>query len=211
MEMSVNHTARFWDRIAHRYAAKPVADQGAYERKLAITREYLNLESNVIELGCGTGSTAIAHAPYVRHIQATDVSSRMIEIARGKAAAARIDNVDFTFSAVNDMYVLEGSFDAVLALSLLHLLEDWRDLIAAAYRMLKPDGVLVTNTMCMADDFSWLRTVAPLGRMVGLLPHLSFFSREEMERALVSTGFRIEHGWQPAPKRGVFHVARKPL
>ena len=65
-----------------------MADQAAYERKLAITRECLNPDAQVLELGCGTGSTAIAHAPYVRHIRATDVSSRMIEIARSKAEVA---------------------------------------------------------------------------------------------------------------------------
>jgi ubiquinone/menaquinone biosynthesis C-methylase UbiE len=39
----------------------------------------------VLEFGCGTESTAIAHAPYVKHIQALDISSKMIDIAQGKA------------------------------------------------------------------------------------------------------------------------------
>ena len=60
--MSRARNARFWDRIAIRHAAKPVPDEKVYERKLAITREYLNRQ--VLALGCGTGSTAIAYAPY---------------------------------------------------------------------------------------------------------------------------------------------------
>ena len=36
----------------------------------------------VLEFGCGTGSTALTLAPNVRHIQATDVSPKMLEIAR---------------------------------------------------------------------------------------------------------------------------------
>jgi len=41
----------------------------------------------VLEFGRGTGSTAIAHALYVKHIHATDVSSKMFEITQGKADA----------------------------------------------------------------------------------------------------------------------------
>ena len=57
--------SKVWDRFAKRYAKSPVADQDAYQKKLQITREYLRPDMEVLEFGCGTGSTAIAHAPYV--------------------------------------------------------------------------------------------------------------------------------------------------
>jgi SAM-dependent methyltransferase len=79
--------ARFWDRRAEKYALRPVAGQEAYEKKLEITRSYFPRDSEVLEMGCGTGSTALVHAPYVRHILATDISPAMINIARGKAEA----------------------------------------------------------------------------------------------------------------------------
>ena len=60
---TMNPTDRFWDRIADRYAAKPVPDQAVYERKLQITRTLLHPQAEVLELGCGTGSTALALAP----------------------------------------------------------------------------------------------------------------------------------------------------
>ena len=53
----------FWDRLAKRYARMPVADQAAYETKLEKTRAFLRPDSRVLEFGCGTGSTAILHAP----------------------------------------------------------------------------------------------------------------------------------------------------
>ena len=80
---------QFWDRIAEKYARRPVADEATYERKLAVTREYLTLESVVLELGCGTGSTAIAHAPFVKQVDATDLSPAMIGIAKRKAEEPR--------------------------------------------------------------------------------------------------------------------------
>ena len=158
---TMNPTERFWDRIADRYAAKPVPDQAVYERKLEITRTLLRPEAEVLELGCGTGSTAITLAPCASHILATDVSSRMIAIARDKAAAAGIDNVDFQRRGVDEARVLDGSLDAVLAHSLLHLLEDWRGVITAAHRMLAPGGALVMTTMCLKDGYGFMRPVAP--------------------------------------------------
>ena len=72
----------FWDRIADRYSKQPIADQDAYQRKLDVTRTYFRPDMDVLELGCGTGGTAILHAPYVRHVRAVDISARMLEIAR---------------------------------------------------------------------------------------------------------------------------------
>ena len=74
--------AKFWDKIAKKYAGQPIGDEEAYQKKLEKTREYLTPETEVFELGCGTGSTALLHAPYVKHIHATDISSAMIAIAR---------------------------------------------------------------------------------------------------------------------------------
>lgn len=77
---------RFWDFIATRYARQPVPDEAVYQRKLEITRGVLEPHHEVLELGCGTGSTAIAHAPHVRQVRAVDISPRMLDIARRKAA-----------------------------------------------------------------------------------------------------------------------------
>ena len=39
----------------------------------------------VLDFGCGTGSTTISHGPFVRRIRAIDISSETIELARRKA------------------------------------------------------------------------------------------------------------------------------
>ena len=81
----MHQRSNFWDKHAERYSKRPVADEESYQKKLQVTRDYLQPGMEVLEFGCGTGSTAITHAPYVKHIEAIDVSSKMIEIAQGKA------------------------------------------------------------------------------------------------------------------------------
>ncbi len=203
-------TARFWDRIAERYARKPVADEAAYQEKLRITRDYLRPDMAVLEFGCGTGSTALAHAPYVRQILATDISAKMIEIAEAKARAAGAGNVAFRRVGIGELSVPDGSYDVVLGLSILHLLADRDAAISKVYRMLKPGGVFVSSTACLGDFLPIFRYIGPLGRVLGLLPLLSVFTVKELEASLTGAGFEIERQWQPGRRKGVFIVARRP-
>ena len=110
----MSQTAKFWDKSADRYSKAPVRDEEAYKKKLEITRSYFNPETKVFELACGTGSTAIAHSPFVKHILAIDISSRMLEIAREKADAANIDNVSFKQSTIEELEEFSDAFDGLL-------------------------------------------------------------------------------------------------
>ena len=79
----------FWDRIAPKYARKPVKDPAAYEDKLSRVRAALRPTDCILEIGCGTGSTALRLAPGVTHITATDASRGMIGIAQSKLSLER--------------------------------------------------------------------------------------------------------------------------
>ena len=203
-------SARFWDRIADRYARMPVADDAAYQRKLDITRQYLRPHMAVLEFGCGTGSTALAHAPYVRSILATDISARMLEIARAKAEARRVANVTFRRTGIDDLEAAPESFDAILGMSILHLLEDRDAAIAKVYGLLRPGGVFVSSTACLGDFMRWFGLVAPVGRALGLLPQVTVFTEKDLVAGLTAQGFRIAEQWRPGPKQAVFIVATKP-
>lgn len=67
----------FWDNSAQRYAKSRIQDEAAYRKKLEITQHYLQPDWSVLEFGCGTGSTALIHAPHVKDILATDISDNM--------------------------------------------------------------------------------------------------------------------------------------
>jgi len=205
----MNDSSRFWDKIAERYSKKPVADEAAYQKKLQVTRGYFRPDSEVFEFGCGTGSTAIAHAPYVGRIHAIDVSSKMIEIARGKADREKFDNVTFEQSTIEQTRLPDQSFNAVLGLSILHLLDDKEEAIAKVHRMLKPGGVFVTSTSCIGDTMKFFRIIAPVGKFLGLMPLVKVFTTEELVTSLTDAGFEIDYRWQPGRGKAVFIVAKK--
>jgi ubiquinone/menaquinone biosynthesis C-methylase UbiE len=205
----MDNSARFWDRIAVRYSKKPVPDEAVYQKKLKVTRRYFRPDMEVLEFGCGTGSTAIAHAPYVKHIQAIDISSKMIEIAKGKAEEKGIENVAFERAAIDDFSAPDQSLDAVLGLSILHLLEDKDAVIAKVYRMLKPGGVFVSSTACLGDTMKFFAFIAPIGKFLGLMPLVKVFTVEELKDRLTAAGFEIDYQCQPGKGKAVFIVANK--
>jgi len=207
----MSQSARFWDRVAERYARSPVADEAAYRKKLQVTQDYLRPDMEVLEFGCGTGSTALIHAPHVKHIRAIDISSKMIEIARGKADAGRVDNVTFEVSTIEAFDVADETFDAVLGLSILHLLEDKEAVIAKVHRMLKPGGVFVTSTACLGDTMKFFKLIGPIGAFLGLIPTVKVFTRQELEDSITDAGFSIDHRWQPGKGKAVFIVAKKAM
>jgi len=201
---------KFWDKIAGRYAKQPIADQASYEKKLEITRGYFHPDTQVLEFGCGTGSTAISHAPFVNHIRAIDVSEKMLEIARKRAGAAGVSNVAFERSTIEAMQAPDGSFDVVLGLSILHLLENKDAAIEKVYRMLKPGGVFITSTVCLGGSITRvIEWVAPIGRLLGLMPMVRAFTADQLEGCLTKAGYTIEHRWQPGKNKAVFIVAKK--
>ena len=206
----MSQSAAFWDRIADRYAKRPIADAAAYEKKLDITREYLRPDMEVLEFGCGTGSTAILHAPFVKHIHAIDVSARMIEFARTKAAAQRVNNITFTQSSIDEFANAHKAFHAVLGLNILHLLEDRTAVIAKTWELLKPGGVFVSSTMCLGDNMRFIKLIVPIGRRLGLMPLVKVFTADALRGELADAGFAIDYEWQPGKGTGLFIVAQKP-
>lgn len=205
----MTHSSAFWDKVAERYSKKPVVDEAAYQEKLRITRDYFRPDMEVLEIGCGTGSTAVAHAPFVKHVRATDISSRMIEIAAAKAAAQEVDNISFDVGAIDDLNIADQSVDAVLALSVLHLVEDRDEVIATVHRMLKKDGVFVTSTVCLGESMKILKFIGPIGRSLGLMPMFKVFTPQELADSLIAAGFALDYQWQPGRGKAMFIVAKK--
>jgi ubiquinone/menaquinone biosynthesis C-methylase UbiE len=203
-------SSRFWDRIAPKYSRSPIADEATYQKKLKITRELLRPDMQLLEFGCGTGSTALVHAPHVKHIRAIDISAKMIEIAKDKAGKAKVDNVTFEQATLDTIHPSPESFDMVLGLSILHLVEDRDAAIAKVAKLLKPGGHFISSTACLGDNMKIFKWIAPVGRFFGLLPILRVFTSNQLKDSLKQAGFDIESHWSPGKNKGVFIVARKP-
>jgi len=201
---------RFWDKIAVKYSKQKIADEESYRKKLEKSQSYFRPDMELLEFGCGTGGTAILHAPHVKHIRAIDISPKMIEIAEGRAAAASVDNIDFEVQTIENLDAPDQAFDAILGLSIMHLVQDKEAVLDKVLRLLKPNGVFISSTVCMGDMARVFRYVIPLMQFFGRAPFVAYFSREELLQSIRTAGFEIDYDWQPGKSAAVFVVAKKP-
>lgn len=209
----MQQAATFWDKAAESYAKSPIQNMEAYNYTLERTRTYLSATDRVLEVGCGTGSTALLLAPNVDQIIASDISSKMIGIAQQKAKESNATNVQFVAENIFGDAISNGPYDAVLALNLLHLIHDIDGAIQRIHGPLKPGGVFISKTVCKPGKgapfkFRFLRLVVPVMQLLGKAPFVRFMDAQELEDLVSSHGFRVlESGDHPAPSR--FIVAQK--
>lgn len=186
----------FWNAAAQKYAAQPVADVSAFERKKAITRERLTPDSTVVEIGCGTGTLALEMAPWAGHIHAVDVSSEMIRIANDKKQAQGVTNVTFHHGTLDGplspvVRAFEpGQVDAAWAYSILHLLDDRRATLERIFALLKPGGSFISSNVCLGGTWVPYGALIAVMRWFGKAPRVYVYDRDTILGELREVGFR---------------------
>ena len=207
-------SARFWDRMARRYAAAKIGDPGGYENTLRRVAALLDPAHEVLELGCGTGTIALRLAAGVHRWQGTDVSAAMVAIARDKLAAAPQPGLRFEQADVLGALAPPSAWDAVVAFNLLHLVSDLDHALQGAVQALRPGGLLISKTPCISEMnplIPWL--ALPVMRAIGKAPPVLRFDADVLRSAIARQGMDIvsveRHGTRGKDFR-VFIVARKP-
>jgi len=210
----MQQSVQFWDKSAAKYAKSKVGDPAAYETTLARARSHLGANDHVLELGAGTGTTALHLAPAVAQYTVSDASPSMLDIARDKVWDAGATNIDF---AVGDIAgAPDGPFDVVMAFNLLHLVEDLDGALTRIQQLVKPGGLFISKSACEPEagsnwKFSLIKAAIPVMQMLGKAPFVAFRGIGEFEDQITAKGFEIiETGNYPAkPPPSRFVVARR--
>jgi ubiquinone/menaquinone biosynthesis C-methylase UbiE len=210
--MSTASDARFWDRSSKSYAKSRISDQAGYERTLERTSALLKPGDSVLELGCGTGTTALRLASGARSYLAADLSAGMIAIAEGKLAANPIAGLAFRKATAETLTSEAARFDAVLGFSYLHLVRDLAGTLRSIHALLAPGGLFVSKTPCLSDMNPLIKLALPLMQMIGKAPYAGVFSAQELSSLITAAGFEIQVSERHASKgkdSRPFIVARK--
>ena len=205
---------RFWDRMAPRYAASAIADTAGYERTLARVSTLLAPEHAVLEIGCGTGASALRLVPRCGHLLATDSSPAMIAMARQRWRAQ--PSAQLSFAVADAQAALQenaGGYHRVLAFNVLHLVDDLDAVLSAAARALAPGGLLISKTPCVREmNLLVARIAVPLARMLGAAPRVQVFDEAQLLACMRANGLETaiveRHGTGRRDVRA-FVVARK--
>lgn len=187
---------KIWDFLANSYDESEKNFQLVHIKAVENTKKYLNPDDIVLDYGCGTGTKSFEIAGDVKRVLGVDISSKMIELANRKAFDLKSQNVDFTQATIFDERLLKGSFDVILAFSILHYLEDTREVMQRINELLKPGGFFISSTECMGEEdkkkFSRFFSFSVLFAMKKTrLLATKFFKISELEDLMYNGNFQI--------------------
>jgi ubiquinone/menaquinone biosynthesis C-methylase UbiE len=123
----------FWARIGSRTVERLALPTGA----------------RVLDVGCGTGASAIPAATAVGPtglVIGADLADRLLDRAREKARQQGLLNVEFRQGDMEDLGYRDGSFDAVVSVFSVFFVPDMTKQVAELWRMVKPGGQLAITT-----------------------------------------------------------------
>ena len=136
----------FWDEQAATFDDEP--DHGLRDAGVRAAWAKLLLplmpsgSSEVVDLGCGTGSLSVLLAEAGHHVRGVDLAARMVSAATAKARAAGVA-AEFVQGDAAEPPCAAASADVALARHVLWALPDPTSALEAWARLLRPGGRLV--------------------------------------------------------------------
>jgi len=100
-----------------------------------------------LDIATGAGHVALALAPRVARVVASDLTPQMLAVARGLAAERNLRNMSFADMRAEALPFADGTFDLVTCRIAPHHFEDVQKFVAESARVLRQGGVfgLVDN------------------------------------------------------------------
>jgi ubiquinone/menaquinone biosynthesis C-methylase UbiE len=162
----------FWDFCAPFYDFAEKRNGRAYGQMLKIVRDLVPQGTNVLELAGGTGAISLAVADKATSILCTDISERMLSVAKKKAAKRGADNISFGNLNIYDTGKPDSAFDVVIASQVLHLIDAPEKASAELRRVAKAMAVLpITLTKNLRGS---AKAKIRLFKLFGFAPKMEF-------------------------------------
>jgi ubiquinone/menaquinone biosynthesis C-methylase UbiE len=123
----------FWERIGRRTVERLALATGA----------------KVLDVGCGTGASALPAAEAVGSkgsVVGVDLAARLLDRARAKAKARGLSNVEFRLADMTSLGYPNDHFDAVVSVFSIFFVPDMEGLVRELWRMVRPGGKLAVTT-----------------------------------------------------------------
>jgi SAM-dependent methyltransferase len=139
-------------RSADRYVESATLAEGAeLDRMLELAR--LRGSERVLDVATGGGHTALAFAPHVREVVATDLTPAMLSAAARHLARKGASNVHFEIADAESLPFQGAQFDVVTARFAPHHFPQPQAFVAESARVLRPGGrLIIFDNMAPEDD-----------------------------------------------------------
>lgn len=179
----------YWERHAKNYQRSMAVLGRPIPRMIELASEAVRGAENVLEVAAGTGLVTVGIAATAGRIVATDYAVAMVETLAERVRAAGLKNVQCEQADLFALTYGEGTFDAVVAANVLHLVPDVGGALASLRRVLKPGGRIILPTFCHDQTpLSW--AVSRALALTGFPGHRRF-TLKSLQRTLEDAGVHL--------------------
>ena len=158
----------FWDFCAPFYDFAERRNIKAYNAMIKTVRDAIPDGASVLELAAGTGSISLGIADKVKNVLCTDMSLKMLAVARKKAGKRNVKNIDFGNANIFSINKPDGAFDVVIAGQVLHLIDEPEK--AAAELRRAASGMVILPMSFTKDLKGRAKLMLNIFRLFGFAP-----------------------------------------
>ncbi|MDR0381693.1 MAG: class I SAM-dependent methyltransferase [Oscillospiraceae bacterium] len=158
-------SAPFYDRAEH--------TNTAYGKMLRLMRELTPEGATVFEAAAGTGSISLAVAEKAKRVLCTDISKKMLAVARKKSMKQGVSNITFDKRSLFDTGEKNGAFDVVIASQVLHLIDE-PEKAAEELKRISGGSVIVAVALLKGLRGLFARPSVGIWKLLGFAPKREF-------------------------------------
>ncbi|AHM57849.1 UbiE/COQ5 methyltransferase (plasmid) [Peptoclostridium acidaminophilum DSM 3953] len=175
-----------FDEFAYRYDEWYKCKKGSFIDKIETTLAFKMFQMKkgmkILDVGCGTGNFSIRLAEMGCRVTGIDVSEKMLEIARIKAAEKNLD-IDFINMDAHKLEFADNEFDAVISMATFEFIDAPQKALDEFFRVVKVGGQVLVGTI--AADSAWGEFYRNKDKRDSIFRYANFKTLEDMK------------GWKP--------------
>jgi ubiquinone/menaquinone biosynthesis C-methylase UbiE len=144
-----------------------------------------------LDIATGGGHTALALAPHVGRVVASDITAPMLEAAREFVGGSGAANVEFELADAEDLPSAPCTFDLMTCRIAAHHFPDPARFLEEALRVLRPDGLFLLQDQVTPEDREAAAWITAFEKRRDP-SHQRALSHSEWLVLLAATGFSVE-------------------
>ncbi len=178
-----------WDSAADRYRTSSWhSNEAALANLIQVAQP---LRGRVLDLATGAGHAALALAPFVEQVVATDTSQRMLDVTEAEAARRGLTNVSVQLADAQDLPFENESFDLITCRTAAHHFAEPMKFLSEAHRVLKPGERLILIDTTGSDEESADELVDKFERLRDPT-HVRDYTKTAWQKMAGRAGFEVE-------------------
>ena len=140
-----------FDEVAYRYDTPDKLERSKKIIEKLVSVLPIDKNWKVLDVGIGTGNTAVYLSPHVKEIVGTDLSTGMLEVLGKKIKELGIDNIRYYKKDILKEDFEEKDFDLIFNAMTMHHIDDPEKAISRFKEFLKPEGYIAIVDLYKED------------------------------------------------------------